>query len=136
MENLPQIETILSTAQNWLGRVLAVELPVPDAALLLAFVLGVYAIRLNYRNVGDRTRSEVAALYQEELLQANRRAQHARDDLRKAKLEMERERQRRRRETGFSDTAQRFRKAKAAEHGARRSPLVLANSETKLEQTS
>ncbi|MEM0934398.1 MAG: hypothetical protein AAF646_15060 [Pseudomonadota bacterium] len=94
--------TWLSTAREdatLLGQsLLALELPVPDLALVGAFILAVVATMLAQRGKTQDACRQVEALYQAELLTANRRAQQARGALRSAKLEIERERQRRRRE--------------------------------------
>jgi len=97
----------MTTLGAWTTGVMGFELPIPDAALILAFILAVYAIKLGSRPTKDRGRSDVEELYQAELLLANRRAQQARGELRKAHLAMERERQKRRREAGRADTTNR-----------------------------
>ncbi len=98
MENLPDLDTIMTTITDWTNRILAVELPVPDAALIFAFILIIFAMRLTARSTKDSLRTEIEEVYQSELLLANRRAQQAKGELRKAELEIERERQKRRRE--------------------------------------
>lgn len=109
MDALPSFDEILQTARlwtdfalqnggDWAARLLAVDLPVPDAALLFAFCLLLYAVRTTANGAADRSRDEIEAVYQSELLTANRRAQQARGELQSAKKEIERERQKRRRE--------------------------------------
>ena len=96
MENLPDFDTILTALTDWTTRILSIELPVPDAALIVAFVLMAYALRLNTRAIKEGVRADIEEIYQSELLLANRRTQQAKGDLRKAHLEIERERQKRR----------------------------------------
>lgn len=86
----------MQTANTFLMRVAAIDLPIPDAALVIGFALLACAIMLSSRGTAERIRSEIVEQYQAELLTANRRAQQARADLRKAELEVERERQKRR----------------------------------------
>jgi hypothetical protein len=99
MENLPDFDAIMTTITDWTNRILSVELPTPDAVLIFAFILIAFAMRLAARSSKDDVRTEIEEIYQTELLLANRRAQQAKGDLRKAHLEIERERQKRRRET-------------------------------------
>lgn len=98
MENLPNLDTIMTTITDWSARILNLDLPVPDAALILAFILITLAMRLNARSSKESVRVQVEEVYQAELLLANRRAQQAKGQLHKANLEIERERQKRRRE--------------------------------------
>ncbi|MEM9788248.1 MAG: hypothetical protein AAF801_17250 [Pseudomonadota bacterium] len=137
MENLPSLETVLSTLTDGINRLVAFDLPVPDAALLLAFVLAAYAIRLGHRSATDQVRADVENLYQAELLLANRRMHQAQADLRKAHMELERERQKRRREYGRSDAARRrMIGAKLVKKPAAQATPIPSNTQTKLEQTS
>ncbi|SFS15303.1 hypothetical protein [Yoonia litorea] len=99
MENLPDFDTITTNLSQWADWTLRVEFPIPDAALVVAFVLALYAVRLSASAAKDSVRDEVEQLYQAELLQANRKIQQAKAELRKAQLEIERERQKRRRDT-------------------------------------
>ena len=98
MENLPDLDAILTTVTGWTNRILSMELPIPDAALIFAFILITFAMRSTARSSKDDLRAEIEEVYQSELLLANRRAQQAKGELRKAELEIERERQKRRRE--------------------------------------
>lgn len=119
MEFLPDLETLTTTLGAWTTRVMSFDPPIPDAALILAFILAVYAIKLAGRSTRERARSDIEALYQSELLLANRRAQQARGDLRKAHLAMERERQKRRRDAGRADMT-----------GRRKNNLLVLNQST------
>lgn len=96
----------LSSARDWSAEagswLLAVDLPVPDIALVGAFALAVAATTLSQRGRNQAAQSEVEDLYRAELLTANRRAQQARGELRQAKQAIERERQKRRREAAGS----------------------------------
>ncbi|MDX8346852.1 hypothetical protein SLH49_02530 [Cognatiyoonia sp. IB215446] len=137
MENLPSIDSILAAASQWMSHLMAFELPVPDAALILAFLLAAYAMRLSHRGATDQSRAEVENLYQAELLLANRRTHQAQGELRKAHLELERERQKRRREHGRSDAARRRMIAAKLVKTPDRAPAPLhSNTQTKLEHTS
>lgn len=107
MESLPDFDTVMTTLADWSARVLNLELPIPDAALIFAFLLIIYAMRLNARSTKDGVRMDVEEVYQAELLLANRRAQQAKGELRKAHLEIERERQKRRREAVRHDVSRR-----------------------------
>ncbi|PJI91533.1 hypothetical protein BC777_0362 [Yoonia maricola] len=107
MENLPDFDTILTALTDWTARILSIELPIPDAALVLAFVLMAYALRLNTRAIKEDVRADIEEIYQAELLLANRRTQQAKGDLRKAQMEIERERQKRRREAVRNDSTRR-----------------------------
>lgn len=109
MDALPTLDTIMQTTSQWtyasmqftgewVTRILAVDLPVPDVALLFAFALLIYAARTNAGGSAEQTRAEIEAIYNAELLTANRRNQQARSELQSAKKEIERERQKRRRE--------------------------------------
>ena len=137
MENFPSLETIRASVDVWLTRLVTFDLPIPDTALLLAFALAAYALRLNNRSTAEQARTDVENLYQAELLLANRRTHQAQSDLRKAHLELERERQKRRREYGRSDAARRrMIGAKLVKTPARPTTSTHSNTETKLEQTS
>ncbi|MFP7675471.1 hypothetical protein ACG74X_19145 [Marivita sp. S0852] len=81
-----------------LSKAMMVDLPVPDTALLAAFALLVVATFLIAQQSKNKVRGEIEDLYQAELLLANRRAQQAKGELRRAELLIERERQKRRRE--------------------------------------
>lgn len=77
--------------------VTAFEVPVPDAAMLAAFVLLLLMIQRAHRSSLAGVKGVVEDAYRAELLTANRRVYQVRNDLRKAELEIERERQRKRR---------------------------------------
>ena len=73
------------------------EVPVPDAAMLVGFLLLMLLIQRSHRKSLAGVKGVIEGAYRAELLTANRRAYNARNDLRKAELEIERERQRKRR---------------------------------------
>lgn len=102
-------------------RLVAFDLPVPDAALIAAAVLVVLATALSQRGRVQDAHAQMESLYQAELLTANRRAQQARGELRRAKLEIEKERQKRRRE---SRGAAHRRAARAADGPAAPVPMI------------
>lgn len=81
-----------------LASAMMLDVPVPDAALLLASALVVAATFLIARRSKNEVRGEIDDLYQAELLQANRRTYQAKAELKKANTLIERERQKRRRE--------------------------------------
>ncbi|MEL6585406.1 MAG: hypothetical protein AAFY65_02540 [Pseudomonadota bacterium] len=98
MEILAELRALQDPALRLLDRVIGVELPIPDVALICAFALLLVAVNLSQRSTAKDIRADVEAIYQAELLTANRRAQQAKGELTKAKMEIERERQKRRRD--------------------------------------
>jgi hypothetical protein len=118
MELIEHIEPLLdrlAAAEPWLAaagdrlwqtgaRLAAVELPVPDLALVGAFAFAVGATILSHRGRDEKALSTIEELYRAELLTANRRAQQAHDELGRARREIEHERQKRRRAAAASRT--------------------------------
>ncbi|NNE89048.1 MAG: hypothetical protein HKN27_13315 [Silicimonas sp.] len=88
---------VTQTMAFWADRIFTYDVPIPDVALLFATGLFIYAVRVWTNASSDTALREIEGVYQGELLTANRRAQQARDNLRKAQTEIERERQKRRR---------------------------------------
>ena len=81
----------------WMTAIHDFDVPVPDAAILAAFLVLLVLIRRSHRTALAGVQDLVEDTYRAELLTANRRVYQARNDLRKAELEIERERQRKRR---------------------------------------
>ena len=105
MEHLERLEPLLAEARVWgehasaLGeRALAIELPVPDVAVLAASLLGMVCIFLSQSGRAQDAQAELEDVYRAELLSANRRTQQVQGALRRAHLDIERERQKRRRD--------------------------------------
>jgi hypothetical protein len=102
LDRLPGAESALGLVGDRVSQggawLLTVELPVPDLALLGAFVLAAGATILSQRGRSRVKRRSVEDLFRAELLAANRRAQQAHGELSRARMAIEHERQKRRRE--------------------------------------